>query len=100
MIWIGKHPQFHPEMLGIIPTFFNEGDDRPARAQIDSAYIGGWSPMPGFKMLPNGNLSYPGDPPVILLAESRLRDEVIRFYDHAWVAVIQPDGSFEVSRLD
>jgi len=100
MIWIAKHPQFHPDMLGIIPTFFSEEDPRPASEQIASEYIGGWSPFSGFKMLPNGDLSYPGDPPTVLLAETRLRDEVIRFYDSAWLAIIQPDGSFEVARLD
>ncbi len=101
MIWIAKHPAFNFEMLGIIPSFLDEDDPRPAREQIASSYCGGWSPFDGpVKMLPNGDFSYPGDPPTKLLAETRLRDEVIRFYDHAWVAIVQPDGSFEIDRLD
>jgi len=102
MIWIMKHPKATPEMLGFIPQFLNEGDTRPAKEQLDSNYGhgGGWSTFTGMTMLPNGNLSYPGDPPYELLAETRLRDEVIRFYNYAWVAIIQPDGSFEVSRMD
>lgn len=100
MVWIGKHPQFHPDMLGFIPEFLSEEDPRPAREQFKERYIGGWTSFPGFKMLQNGDLSYPEDPPTALLAETSLRDEVIRFYNHAWVAIVHPDGSFEVSRID
>ncbi len=102
MIWIARHPQFDPEMLGLIPAFLDEADPRPAREQIDENYRhgGGWSPQPKFKMLPDGNLSYPGDPPLLLLAETRLRDELIRFYDLSYLAIVQPDGSFEAARLD
>ena len=100
MIWIMKHPQANLEMLGYIPSFLHEDDLRPARKQFDDAYISGWNPFKGHTMLPNGNLAYPGDPEVRLLAETKLRDEVIRFYDHAWVAIIQPDGSYEISRMD
>ncbi len=100
MIWIGKHPKFAPEMLGYIPSFLSVNDPRPAREQIASAYCGGWSSFHGFTMLHSGNLSYPGDPEIMLLAETRLRNEIIRFYYCAWLAIIQPDGSFEVARLD
>jgi hypothetical protein len=90
------------DMLGYLPQMFDERDPRPAREQVDANYGhgGGWEPFQGFTMLPNGNLSYPGDPPTALLAEARLRDEVIRFYEHSWVAIIQPDGSFEICRMD
>lgn len=101
MIWVGIHPQFRPEMLGYIPGFLSEHDPRPARVQLNANYpYGGWVPFPGFKMMANGNLLYPGDPPVELLAETRLRDEVIRFYNYEWVVVMQPDGSFEACRMD
>jgi len=102
MLWIMRHPKATPEMLGIIPCFLDEDDPRPAAEQFNDAYShgGGWRSMPGFTMLPNGNLSYPGDPPVELLAETRLRDEVVRFYDFAWVAIVQPDGSYDICRMD
>jgi hypothetical protein len=102
MIWKMLHPQAKPEMLGFIPYFLDEDDPRPAREQFDTAYHhgGGWRPFAGFEMLPDGNLNYPGDPPVLVLAETKLRDETIRFYEHSWVAVIQPDGSYEISRMD
>jgi hypothetical protein len=102
MIWTLKHALATFDMLGFIPTFLIESDPRPAATQFDEQYkfAGGWDPFPGFTMLPNGNLSYPDDPPLHLLAETKLRDETIRFYEHAWVAIIQPDGSYEVSRMD
>lgn len=100
MIWKMKHPEATIEMLGFIPSFLSEEDPRPARAQIAEKYVSGWHPIRGFSMLPNGDLYYPSDPPTMLLAEATLRNETIRFYEHAWVAVIQEDGSFEVARLD
>jgi hypothetical protein len=102
MTWYAKHPQVTMDMLGFIPSFLNEEDKRPAKEQIDSNYShgGGWSAFHGFTMLPNGNLSYPGDPEVLLLAETKLRDETIRFYEHSWLCIIQPDGSFEIARVD
>ena len=99
-IWVQKHPQANPEMIGAIPYFLNEDDERGAVEQFRVKYVGGWHPLPNFTMLPNGNLKYPGDPITHLLYETKLRDEIIRVYEHAWVAVIQPDGSFEVSRMD
>ena len=38
--------------------------------------------------------------PAMVLAVTRLRDETILLYEMDWVAVIQPDGAFEVSRMD
>jgi len=102
MIWIGVHPQFTPDMLGFLPSLVDDRDPRPAREQFDSnySYGGGWVPFKGFTLLPNGGLSYPGDPILMPLAKTQLRDERIVFYDCSWVAVIQPDGTFEVARLD
>jgi len=98
LMWTQCHQKAHTGMLGFLPGFLNVDDERPACEQFKAAY--GWRPFDGFKMLPNGNLSYPGDPEVQLLAETKLRYETIRFYDCAWVAIIQPDESFEICRMD
>jgi hypothetical protein len=102
MKWIIMHPQATTDMLGLVPTFLSDDDPRSAREQIDTNYAhgGGWCPLPRFRMLPDGRLSYPGDPPLTPLAETQLRDETIRFYDCSWLAIIQPDGSFEAARID
>jgi hypothetical protein len=94
-------------MLGFIPGYLDDNDPRPAREQLDENYRegGGWHPVMGFTVTPNGELNYPGDPPMPLLAETILHPEtthpeVIRLYLHSWVSIIQMDGSFEIARMD
>jgi hypothetical protein len=87
-------------MLGIIPDFLDENDPRSAGEQINEKYIGGWYPLRGFTLLENGDLIYPDDPPLPLLWEAKFRNETIRIYQFSWVLIMQPDGSWEVSRLD
>jgi hypothetical protein len=102
LIWVAKHPAANEGHLGLIPTFVSDEDPRPAREQFDQNYgfAGGWQPFAGFKMLGNGNMKYPDDPPTRLLFEAKLREETIRVYESAWVAIIQPNGEFEVCRMD
>jgi hypothetical protein len=101
-IWKMKHPQMTMEHLGFLPEFLSLDNPQSAREQLDANYRhgGGWQPFTGFTMLPNGNLTYPGDPETLLLAETRLRNEVIRYYQYSWVAIVQPDGSYEIARMD
>ena len=91
------------EALGFLPQFFSEADPRPAVEQADSNYQhgGGWRPFVGFWMPEDGSyLSYPEDRPLELIAEAKLHDEKIRVYELSWVAVVQPDGTYEISRMD
>lgn len=101
--WTLKHARVD---LGYIPLIITDEDPRPAAEQIEDRYShgGGWSPLAGFAMLPDGRVQYcveeDLDPPLEILAETKLRNETIRFYQSSWIAIIQPDGSFAVSRLD
>lgn len=99
--WEMLHPDTTVEHLGYLPGMLNLNDPRRAREQFDSAfhYGGGWDPFPGF-ILHGGTLIYPGDPPIAPLARCHLRDELILFYPHSWVLVMQPDKSWEVARMD
>jgi hypothetical protein len=99
MIWVLKHPRATLDMLGYIPNFLSDQDPRKASEQMSTNYQGGWHPMVKFGF-PNQWLRYPGDPPMPLIAEAQLRNETLRFYDCSWLAIIQPDGSYEVSRVD
>lgn len=101
IVWHQRHPAAKPAMLGRIPQFFSEADTRSVREQIAENYAhgGGWRPFAGFKMLSNG-IKYPGDPLMRLLFEAQLRNETIRLYESAWLAIVQSDGSFEISRVD
>lgn len=86
---------------GYIPSFLVESDERPVREQFAERYIGGWQPFKGFKLLRSTmTLAYPGDPPMRPLASRRWRNERIYLYPHAWVLILQQDGSWEVSRMD
>lgn len=102
-----QHPQWallHPHAdLGRIPSFLFCDDPRSAREQFDERYAfgGGWRPMPHWQYDKETRaIAYPGDPPLHPIAETTLRDELILLYPSAWVAIIQPDGAFEVARMD
>lgn len=99
------HPKATQAMLGLIPSFLSPNNPAPAKEQIDANYQhgGGWRKMEKWKYDPKTKaITYPGDEsrPEHLLAEARLRDELILIYTHAWVCIVQPDGYFEVARVD
>ena len=95
------HPRASWDHVGEIPNWLSEANPKTATQQLhEGYYYGGWQPFNGFKLNSDNSLSYPGDPPQKPIAEMRLRDELILVYEHAWVAVIQPDRSFEVCRMD
>lgn len=89
------------EDWGFIPSFLDFDDPRPVREQFDEHYMGGWNKFDGFTWdSASGTLTYPGDPPMKFLSGIWFRDERILLFPHAWVMVVQPDGSWEVARMD
>lgn len=89
--------------LGYLPQWLDADDERPAAEQIHEHYAhgGGWRPSKSPVTLGKKyELEHPGDPPLFPRAGTKLRDEMILFYDHSWVAIIKPDRTFEVSRVD
>lgn len=102
MKWELLHPRSSMEMLGYLPSFLSERDPNSAANQIDKNYGhgGGWRSFKGLKHLGGIKLQYPGDPPLIPIAQTMLRDEKIVFYNGAWVAIFQSDGTFDVARVD
>jgi hypothetical protein len=112
-------PRATMDHAGFIPHFLSELDPRPAVEQINERYAhgGGWHDLTvgerGFRLMGGnpGMLKYPGDPPMHPLWEGYLHrvgttgddawtGERIVIYEHAFVAIIQADGSFRVARLD
>lgn len=89
------------DLLGYIPTFLYEDDPRPAAGQFNERYAhgGGWRPMNKWEFS-GGQIKYPGDPPYEPVARGQLRHETIYVYHHSWVCIVQPDGSFQVARMD
>lgn len=102
LVWVPVHPGATFDMLGYIPAFLSFDDKRPAAEQIAANYkhCGGWTPFKGFEIWEVNRLKYPGDPPIAPLFRSKLRDEDLWFYQHAWFRIVQPDGTWEVCRLD
>jgi len=90
-----------PEDWGIIPTFLDNDDPRPAAEQFNENYIGGWNPFPGFEFdTITGELLYKGDPPLRPKSAMFFRDERIVLYPHGWVMIIAPDDTWQISRMD
>jgi hypothetical protein len=101
--------------FGFLPGFFDESDSRPAKEQLHENFQhgGGFMSMPGFS-LERADIPYEeGDalliydkgsedeePPLEELGRAKLRDETLIFFNYSWLAIVQPDGSFEVTRVD
>lgn len=102
--WELLHPMMTLDHLGLLPAFILEADPRSAREQIHERYShgGGWFPYKGFRLGEDNRLisEYPEEPDLMPLARTRLRHELVLFYNHSWVAVVQPDRSFETARID
>jgi hypothetical protein len=104
MVYFPLHPKFTIDHLGYLPGFLDEEDPDTARQQLDKNYRhgGGWRPMPGWEIMDMDDMTicYPGDPPLKPIAFTILHDETIYFYIHAFVLILQKDGSFEIARMD
>jgi hypothetical protein len=88
--------------VGFIPGWLDKEDPRPAKEQLNGHYAhgGGWHPQGGFEVVDSYKLKFPGDPIMEPFAAMRLRKEIIFMYDFGYVAIFQPDGEFEVCRMD
>lgn len=92
--------------VGLIPYNLAEFADPSADAkkQLHDSYPhgGGWFECPGFKLNDDNSLKYPGDPKLLPRASFPLgtKGEMVYIYDSAFIAVIQPDRTFNVARMD
>lgn len=96
------HPAIGYDILGFLPNFLSLDDPRSAREQLDFHYsfAGGYRPFQGHTLGDDNSLKYPGDPPLVPLAQAKLRNELVVYYRHSWVAIIQRDRSYVVARMD
>jgi hypothetical protein len=105
LVWMSEsydNPQRFLDSLGALPDFLVFTDQRKASEQFAERYaFGGWRPFKGFKFDPQTKaIKYPGDPALKPIASVELRDELVLIYPYSWVGILQPDGSFEIARLD
>ena len=92
---------------GLLPAFFDENDPRPAQDQLHEHYAhgGGVRPFKGFTLrdwqVSNGAwLTYPEDHPLLEMTRAKMRDETLILFDCQWLAIVQPDGSHIITRVD
>lgn len=96
-------PYHIDDVVGVIPYWLYEDDEREASEQIDANYQhgGGWRPFKGFVMdFEDYSIKYPGDPKMKPWARAKFRDDLIFVYEAAWVAIVKPNKTFEISRID
>jgi hypothetical protein len=104
--WIALDPRFRPEGLGFLPDILLANDPRPVKAQLDDRYRhgGGYRPFSDKKFKLDRMtmvLHYPGDPPFRPAAFTQIGDETVVFYPVcSLLAIIQKDGSWEITRVD
>jgi hypothetical protein len=102
--WISLDPYFSPQGLGFLPDILLADDKRSVREQLDDRYAhgGGYRDrnFTKFRLGKNMALHWPGDPPQHPLAATLINDELVVFYSHAMLLVMQPDGTWKVTRVD
>lgn len=96
------HPGGTVNHLGYTLAWLDKNDPDGAVAQLHKHYShgGGWNKFDGFTLMPDKSIKYTGDPKLPVRAEITFRDEKIYVYDHAWFLVLQPDGTYEIARMD
>jgi hypothetical protein len=88
------------QTLGALPDMLDANDPAPAREQLDRGYQYGFRGLSGRYLGADDVLHFPSDRPYRPLAETQMRDERILIFEGSFVAVIAPDRSFEVARMD
>lgn len=94
------------DAVGFVLFMLNDDNPKSAQEQLDDGYQhgGGFTPFKGHTLHLNESgysLSYPGDDdPTLEVSRTKLRDETIVMFEHAWVAIIQPDGTYVIARMD
>jgi hypothetical protein len=103
-IWVALDARFRPEHLGFLPDILLHDDQRSVKDQLEDRYAhgGGWRPIEGLKLNRKTMvMRYPGDPPYKPAAFTTIGKEIVVFYPQcSLLTIIQPDGSYEVTRVD
>lgn len=103
--WELVHPRADIDMLGYVPLFITRTSDVPLKKQFDAEYVSGWktSASKWVRDTERNTLQgHPEDPPFPMIAryQHKPTGELLEFYTSCFTAIVQPDGTFEVARLD
>lgn len=92
------------DLFGFLPGMALDNDPRPVIEQFKERYVGGFRPLEGFALLNLATtqpiLKYPGDPPMRAIGTATHGEERIILFEGSWVAIVQPDNRYVVSRMD
>jgi hypothetical protein len=91
--------------MGAVPWFFDDEDPRPAAEQLNERYAhgGGFRPWGKEKWKLDAKaltIKWPGEKAMKPRAKATLHTDTLVFYDHAILAIIHEDGTFDVTRVD
>lgn len=89
--------------IGFIPDFLSPDCEDSAAKQIGRNYKhgGGWRPLEGYSLdLEPGIVTHSSGLQMRPIAAAVMRAEVIAIYPRGYVAIIQPNGVFEIAKVD
>jgi hypothetical protein len=103
-VWTAIDKAFHPSWLGFLPDILLAEDKRPVKAQLEDRYAhgGGFRPIAGMKLnRMTMIMHFPGDPPYVPAAWTQIGEEKVYYYPLcSLLLILQPDHSWEVTRVD
>ena len=91
------------EAAGLLPHWLNEGVSKgePAKDALISRYQFYMGPMTGGEIIANGSYRFPDDPDLYPIVKADLTEEVVYFYQHAIVGIVnKTTGEQFVTRMD
>lgn len=91
------------QAAGYIPAMLEDAASAKAAFNTHYEHGGGWRPLKGWVYDPIlRTIKYPGDRALQPYLEARLTDcmELVLVYPFAWVCIVEPDGAYEVARVD
>lgn len=94
----GAEPDALANACGLIPHFLDNEEEK-ALDCFNRHYPFGTHELVGAE-IKDGAMLYPNDPPLYPYMEVAHGNEMVYIYPHAFVAIVQPDGSSYVTRMD
>lgn len=108
-IWHIQEQRFSPKMLGFLPDLISNLYPGNVAEQLERNYAHGGGYRDLTKLEPgkwtfnkrNKTLRYRGESDIFNpLASVQIKDEMVYFYKYSLLAIVKPDGSFAVTRVD
>lgn len=91
------------DVTGFLPEILDPNDPRPVADQLNEFYAhgGGYRPMEKWSFDPvTWVLTYPEDPPMRPLAMTWINRQCVILYPSSFLVILEPDGTFAVTRVD